>query len=324
MKTRFVVPLICVILLSGCMGIFDLDDELAESSTETTTKSSFVDENTSYIYEGLGVGSDFVITLGTDDMFEYTEGSLSSHIGSGYYDVKDGILTLTDVVSVDIKRFKFNINDEKTELRFIADASDVFASMPELEDGALFATYIQHDKESYDGQIVDENALSTIIDVLSSLSYYPDGCREECEYTFMADDGTTYNLNLTKKFAYRNGNGRADISAAVADRLRILISSSPLFDFNISIGDQLRIFVDGELYISTNAEHFIENRSEVPDGYILSSVDIDEYPTENNQSNFGDGYAYQRISDDIVDVLIPNPLGKGRWISFKRVEQQDE
>ncbi len=71
------------------------------------------------------------------------------------------------------------------------------------------------------------------------------------------------------------------------------------------------IMVDGELY--QDSGKIQESRKcGTHDGEITSSVDASEKPSENNQSNFGEGYGYQFYGEDEVHVHIDN-----KWCIFK-------
>lgn len=49
------------------------------------------------------------------------------------------------------------------------------------------------------------------------------------------------------------------------------------------------------------------------DGEITSTVDASEIPIQNNQSNFGDGYEYQYVGENIIDVYMNE-----KWIRFEK------
>ena len=183
----FIAALMCMILLTACKtgtdneitaGISD-GDPSASALTETdivskteasptgfSTEDSYVSEPVTFVWEEVGFGGDFVVTLEPFNMFQMCEGPLSSTIYRGYFDVDGDIVTLRDsATSEEFKNFRFQINDDKTELTFIADGSD---SLPfcKLEDGALFSTEIHHDISEYweseskrnDGGETDETA----------------------------------------------------------------------------------------------------------------------------------------------------------------------
>lgn len=76
------------------------------------------------------------------------------------------------------------------------------------------------------------------------------------------------------------------------------------------------IKVKDQVYISTNTVVDVL-RCGVMDGEIDSTVGKGEYPEENNQSNFGTGFGYQIISEDVVDVYI-----NGEWIMFTPVDRE--
>lgn len=65
------------------------------------------------------------------------------------------------------------------------------------------------------------------------------------------------------------------------------------------------IMVDGQLYYDTGRDTpHTGPRCGTMDGTITSSVDSDQVPTVNDQSNFGTGYGYQRWEEDTIEVLI--------------------
>ncbi len=71
------------------------------------------------------------------------------------------------------------------------------------------------------------------------------------------------------------------------------------------------VMVDGKLYIATGKESTITARCGVMDGEIISSVDRNTIPTQDNQSNFGDGYGYQYGADETIEVCID-----GKWYVY--------
>lgn len=71
------------------------------------------------------------------------------------------------------------------------------------------------------------------------------------------------------------------------------------------------IKVNGKLYYDTGEVSY-EARCGVMDGKITSHVEIDQVPTENDQSNFDGDFSYQLSGDNTIDVLI-----NGQWLTFK-------
>ncbi len=71
------------------------------------------------------------------------------------------------------------------------------------------------------------------------------------------------------------------------------------------------VMIDGILYESTGEAREVL-RCGTLDGKITSSVDSGLLPTENDQSNFGEGYGYQFWTDGEIDVVIND-----EWIIFK-------
>lgn len=80
-----------------------------------------------------------------------------------------------------------------------------------------------------------------------------------------------------------------------------------------------QVMVDDEIYIDTGRESEITGRCGVMDGEITSEVPGSEQPTENNQSNFGTGYGYQRVGEDVIELLIDN-----KWIVFEKENKEEE
>lgn len=82
------------------------------------------------------------------------------------------------------------------------------------------------------------------------------------------------------------------------------------------------VMIDGVLYGTTgrSATYRTEERPENGghvDGEITSSVAGHEYPTENNQSNFGTGYYYRYGENYTVEVF-----SGSNWIIYEAYKDQ--
>lgn len=77
------------------------------------------------------------------------------------------------------------------------------------------------------------------------------------------------------------------------------------------------VMVDNVVYQDTGFVSSMPSYGAV-DGEIVSTVDSTEMPSENDQSNFGSGYQYQRISEDQIIVII-----HGKRIIFRNTEPND-
>ena len=75
------------------------------------------------------------------------------------------------------------------------------------------------------------------------------------------------------------------------------------------------VMVDGALYYDTGEESSAAEDDHAADGKITSTVDGSETPTDNDQSNFGEGFAYRHTGDDTVEILM-----NGKWIVFEQRE----
>ena len=73
------------------------------------------------------------------------------------------------------------------------------------------------------------------------------------------------------------------------------------------------VMLNDELYFDSGRESDIDGRCGVMDGEITSTVDASEIPIQNNQSNFGDGYEYQYVGENIIDIYMNE-----KWIRFEK------
>ena len=79
------------------------------------------------------------------------------------------------------------------------------------------------------------------------------------------------------------------------------------------------VMIDGVLYGSTGKSGIYstdttpENGGHV-DGEITSSVESHEYPTDDNQSNFGTGFYYRHGENDSIEVFFDS---SNKWIIFE-------
>ena len=79
------------------------------------------------------------------------------------------------------------------------------------------------------------------------------------------------------------------------------------------------VMIDGVLYGSTGKSGIYstdttpENGGLV-DGEITSTVESHEYPTEDNQSNFGSGFYYRHGENHVVEIFFDD---SNKWIIFE-------
>lgn len=74
------------------------------------------------------------------------------------------------------------------------------------------------------------------------------------------------------------------------------------------------VMINGELYYNTEKEITTSMKCGTMDGEVVSMVNQNEIPKENNQSNFGKGYGYQIGEQDGQIVLNIN----SKWIVFEK------
>lgn len=77
------------------------------------------------------------------------------------------------------------------------------------------------------------------------------------------------------------------------------------------------VMVNDKLYYDTGRESSLEARCGNMDGQITSTVDGTEIPTENNQSNFGEGFGFQYGSEENTIEIFMNE----KWIVFEYREE---
>ncbi|MBR5805577.1 MAG: hypothetical protein IKY30_02240 [Oscillospiraceae bacterium] len=73
------------------------------------------------------------------------------------------------------------------------------------------------------------------------------------------------------------------------------------------------VMIDNVLYYYTG-QHIELLRCGVMDGKITEFVPTTQLPTENDQSNFGDGYEYQFAGQHHIDIVMPEE--NNAWIRF--------
>ncbi len=101
----------------------------------------------SYVYEGEGFGSDFVIRIDEDGAFSYYEGIFSSYFGVGTWTLDGDVLHLTDMgIQSKVRDFYFRVDEG--ELVFLAKRSDKFTYLS-IEDGERFSIYVDPDGKTW-------------------------------------------------------------------------------------------------------------------------------------------------------------------------------
>lgn len=73
------------------------------------------------------------------------------------------------------------------------------------------------------------------------------------------------------------------------------------------------VMINGELYYDTGKESDLGPRCGTMDGEINSTVGSEEVPTNDNQSNFGEGYGYQHVGEYSIDIFMND-----KWIRFEK------
>ena len=112
---------------------------LTDPKTEQTPTVSVADvAGKLYIYEKEGAGGNFTLDVLKDGTFQYSAGILSSHLGIGKWEIKNGRLYLYDEGYNKVKTFVFDIQEDA--LVFCAAESDRFLYV-DVADGEKFLCY---------------------------------------------------------------------------------------------------------------------------------------------------------------------------------------
>ena len=79
------------------------------------------------------------------------------------------------------------------------------------------------------------------------------------------------------------------------------------------------VFVEGALYVSTGQVSDVEGRCGNMDGAITATVPATETPTQEGESNFGTGYAYQIGPDGTIEIPMRlDSAADPQWIVFQK------
>lgn len=82
------------------------------------------------------------------------------------------------------------------------------------------------------------------------------------------------------------------------------------------------VMVNGEIYMDTGCDSTIEGRCGVMDGEITATVDGNETPTKDNQSNFGKGFGYQYGAEEGTIEIYKYKNEKWRIFATEAVREQ--
>ena len=101
--------------------------------------------------------------------------------------------------------------------------------------------------------------------------------------------------------------------------LLISCQNEPITDTQGKVITTRAVMVDGELYFETGFESPLTGRCGVLDGTITSTVPENRLPAENDQSNFGLDYGYQRVGNGNIEIIIND-----KWMIFSTKERMVE
>lgn len=129
MKKRILILALCVLLLLpllvACKGSEPTEEEKGLMGMKFVHDKSFFSKKTV-----------FSILLNEDKTFVYSESLYSTYLGRGTWEIKNGILTLTEEGTGKGRSFSFEIRENS--IVYIAKKSDAFPSA-KVEDGDTFS-----------------------------------------------------------------------------------------------------------------------------------------------------------------------------------------
>lgn len=79
------------------------------------------------------------------------------------------------------------------------------------------------------------------------------------------------------------------------------------------------VMINGKLYFDTGKESDLGARCGVMDGEISSTINGSQLPVQDDQSNFGDGYGYQFVNDNSIDIYMNE-----KWVRFEYQAETNE
>lgn len=180
--------------------------------------------------------------------------------------------------------------------------ADVLIKMAEDETGCFQIYGIMSEKYGAYGLLLSDRTTGEEKQSFAYVPWYYSG--SDSEQPVLESDGTgNYVFSYTSK---TEDGGYRECTLVCGDHIDYLGTESE------QIGSDTRMVrVDGQLYYDTGIISPVWGRCGVMDGEITSSVQHGK-PTEDNQSNFGHGFGYQRgLEKGTIEIPI-----KEQWYIF--------
>lgn len=202
---------------------------------------------------------------------------------------------------------------QSREADFSAVSYDVMDIQKSGDKTTLYAWiyYVEYNEE--DGQLekVSASHVPTVITAGKNGSQY-----ELVEY-WIPGDGSKFQEDIQKKFPMRLWARAMDSQRSIQKQQAECEAMAEEWlqdEMENSQWDVIpMVQVDGLYYYSTGKEAV--SGDGLPEGEITSTVDGSQIPTEDDQSNFGDGFPYRYGEEGTIEVQMD-----GKWIVFQHRE----
>lgn len=140
------------------------------------------------------------------------------------------------------------------------------------------------------------------------LDIVENGITVESTSGYMKFDGTTFMIKDLEKGLFEKEEYRYTVTSQTPEQTTE--STGETEENQVDLPSMC--MVNGTLYLDTGRESTLTGRCGTSDGEITSTVAQNQKPTEDNQSNFGTGYSYQRVDENTIELLINE-----KWYVFQ-------
>lgn len=229
--------------------------------------------------------------------------------------VKD-ITDLDDQLQVflDMRVAEHN-GSQNREVDFSAISYDVMEIQESDDETTLYAWiyYVEYDEKGGQLEKISASHVPTVITVRKDGSQY-----ELMEY-WIPGDGSKFQDDIQGKFPrrlwFRAMDSQRSIQKQQVECERMAAEWLQEEMKNLQWDVIPMVMVEGFYYYSTGEEANVVLGDEAADGEITSTVDGTQIPTENNQSNFGEGFPYRYGEEGTLEIKM-----NGKWMIFQHRE----
>lgn len=202
---------------------------------------------------------------------------------------------------------------QNREVDFSAISYDVMEIQKSGDETTLYAWiyYVEYNEEDGRLEKVSASHVPTVITAGKNSSQY-----ELVEY-WIPGDGSRFQEDIQEKFPRRLWTRAMDSQRSIQKQQAECEAMAEEWlqdEMENSQWDVIpMVQVDGLYYYSTGKE--ATSGDGTPAGEITSTVDGTQIPTENDQSNFGEGFLYRQGEEGTIEVQMD-----GKWMVFQHRE----